>query len=100
MEDFYYTFINTTITRIGAILLITYGVQILINLYKYNLKISAFYEARADALIISETSDELIKVINSFSPDEIDFGKRIDTPTKELLEAAKSVLNSKTEKGG
>ena len=61
IEDSYilYTFMNASITRIGAILLIIFGIQILINLYKYNMKVSVFYDSRADAIELKNSDNEL-----------------------------------------
>jgi hypothetical protein len=89
-----YSFWGAIFTRVGAIVLITFGVQILINLYKYNMRMSAFYDSLADSLELNkDTIDEtLYKLIKNFSPDKIDFGKNSKTPINEAIELTKQIV--------
>lgn len=81
-----YLFLSTTITRIGAVLLLIFGVQILIGFYRYNLKLAAFYDARADALeLLDENSlSDIQSVVEAFSPDKIEIGKSPATPIDDV----------------
>lgn len=80
--------------RIGIIILLIFLLQILVPTYRYNIRLAAFYEARADALeIMSEIPDcPLDKLILILSPDTINFGKSIQTPTEHLLEVVKDAV--------
>ena len=88
-----YVLISTSVTRIGAVLLLIFGVQVLINFYRYSLRLAAFYESRADAIELLDDSslESLGSIVTCLSPDLIDFGKAPNTPTQEILELAKSV---------
>jgi hypothetical protein len=68
-----YVLISTAITRTGAVLLLVFGAQVLINFYRYNLRLAAFYDSRADALELlgdGELSD-LGPLVSAFSVDQI-----------------------------
>lgn len=95
MDSTHIYLIASSVTRFGAILLLIFGVQILVQLYKYNVRLSAFYEAQADAIDLVGVSDieKLTKVIQTISPNNIDFGKNPRTPTHELAELAKHLKN-------
>ena len=92
MDYIFYIFLNTTVTRIGAVLLLIFGAQILIGFYRYNLKLAAFYDARADAIELLDggSLEDLPALVATLSADQIDMGKSPNTPTEEtarLLEA-------------
>lgn len=92
-----YVLISTSVARIAAVLLLIFGVQVLINFYRYNLRLAAFYESRADALeLLGDSSLEgLGSIVSSLSPDLIDLGKPPNTPTQEMVELAKSIASIK-----
>lgn len=46
--------IQTSVTRFGPMLIILFFVSILVNLYRYNIRLAAFYDARADAIEMME----------------------------------------------
>lgn len=83
--------VSSTSQRIGIVVLLIFLIQILVPAYRYNIKLAAFYEARADALEMrSEIPDcPLDKLILLLSPDSINFGKGISSPTDNLLEVVK-----------
>ena len=88
-----YVLISTSVTRITAVLLLIFGAQVLINFYRYNLRLAAFYESRADAieLLGAKSLDNLAPIVASLSPEVIDLGKVPKTPTQEITELAKSL---------
>ncbi|PCH86419.1 MAG: hypothetical protein COB88_07940 [Flavobacteriales bacterium] len=101
-ETLFYTFLNSSITRIGAILLIIFGVQILINLYRYNMRMHAYYNAIADAIELHETdgnTEKLSDLVETLSTKDIDFGKKVESPTKDIIEMAKTIADFKTGTG-
>jgi hypothetical protein len=57
-------------------------------------KLSAFYEARADAIcVIEEMDDEKLgRIAAIFSPDHLDFGKSPQPPTSKVLEFMSKML--------
>lgn len=105
-------------TRVGAVVLLLFLVQILVPLYRYNMKLSSYYDARADALTIIGTNrpeevtgsngannatdpapartsvDTLERLVAALSPDNIDFGKAPATPSESALRFAKDVITS------
>ncbi len=44
--------ISTVATRVGALLLVFFLVQVLVPLYRYSMRLSGFYSSRADALLL------------------------------------------------
>jgi hypothetical protein len=84
-----------------------YAVSVLLNVFRYVMKLSAFCQARANALSLALELDE--KEIESFkelaqilAAERIDFGKEPATPVEnviELLKASKDAANNVTKKG-
>lgn len=83
--------IQTSVTRFGVVLIMVFLVQILVSLYRYNMRLSAFYFGRADALVLlNKMPSELRTLVDVISPDKLDFGKPPRTPAEEaggLLQA-------------
>ena len=74
-------------------------VGILVNLYRYNIRLAGYYDARADGLeLIDLGVDETIfaKLVSSVSPEHYDFGKTPLSPAEHAVELAKTI----TEKTG
>lgn len=91
--------IQTNITRFGPMLVIFFFVSILVNLYRYSIRLSAYYEARADALFMlsnsieSETFDSLVTAL---TPDNHDVGKAPKVPTDYVVDLAKTAVSKIT----
>jgi hypothetical protein len=89
--------ISTLATRIGSLLVLIFLVQILINLYRYNIRLSAFFDARADALELFGDRDleavHLPDLINSLSPDNLDFGKGPQSPAQQAIDLAREIIS-------
>lgn len=85
--------ISTVTTRISAASLLAFLVAILANLYRHNVRLSAFYNSRLDALRLSKdtglTSFE--RLSKGLLPDGLDVGKGPETPTKQALEFIKAI---------
>jgi hypothetical protein len=76
--------IQTSVTRFGVVLIMVFLVQILVSLYRYNMRLSAFYYGRADALVlVSKQPADLRALVELISPDKLDFGKPPRTPAEE-----------------
>ena len=86
--------VSTLSTRIGAMLLIIFLVQILVNLYRYSTRLASFYEGRADALEIapSPSAAGFTELIHAISPDNLDFGKTPASPAEHAVTLAREVL--------
>lgn len=71
------------ITRFGVLALVIYLVQILINMYRYNVRVAAFYLAQADSCLVSgDSQKDLVHLAEKLRPD-FDFGKSpTAVPTK------------------
>lgn len=78
--------LQTSVTRFGVVLIMVFLVQILVNLYRYNMRLSAFYFGRGDALVLLNNGAEdlnLRTLVELISPDKFDFGKSPRTPAQE-----------------
>lgn len=91
-------------TRVGFIVLLLFLVRILVPLYRYNVRLASFYDARADALELiylhnlGANNKLFEKLTLTCSPSHIDFSDGPASPTQEALDLAKQFLNSKMSK--
>lgn len=95
METSWPLLIQTNITRFGPMIIIFFFVSILVNLYRYNVRLSAYYNARADALILmgdNYDSAMLERLVTALSPDLLDIGKPPKLPTEYVFELAKTAV--------
>lgn len=89
--------------RIGIVLLLIFLVQHLVALVRYNLRLAAFYHARADAILMSEDKplphsesiDELEQIMRCLSPDNVDFGRQPKTVAGETMRLAQFVMRGR-----
>ena len=80
-------FLQTNIIRGGILALIVYLVQILVSLYRYNTRLSSFYDARADAILLSRDANTgFHTLVDALSPDHFDFGKQPKTAAGAALD--------------
>lgn len=80
--------IQTNITRFGTLLMVTFLVTILVPLYRYNVRLSAYYLARADALNLMNTNLApigFVELATVLTP-RMDFGKAPQTPIEQVIE--------------
>ena len=93
----------SALSRLAVLGLVVYLVQILVNLYRYNMRLSAFYDARADALVLLTVSGNAPKAIRDgsithlavgLSPEALDFGQSPQTPIQSALDLAKEVIKA------
>jgi|GEM_PF-4547986 len=89
-------------TRAALIVILLFLVQILVTLYRYNMRLASFYDARIDALKLagSSTIKELGELIMHLSPEQLDFGKTPATVTEQAFDLAKTLLNRDARKPG
>ena len=69
--------IDTVTVRIGASVILIFLVQILFKVFKYLLRVAAFYNARADAIEFKNLNPniELDKFMDLFTPDKYDISE-------------------------
>lgn len=88
-----YFLVSTVTTRVGIIVLLLFLVQILVPLYRYNIRLAAFYDSRADAITLVENrpSEQLETLVSLLSAEAIDFGKSPVPPTQQALELVRDM---------
>jgi len=87
--------------RIGAVLLLLFLVQILVSLYRYNIRLAAFLDARADVLDVFLDPDvdvPLRELAELFGPERLDFGRMPATPLQQLSTAIETVSSRAASK--
>ena len=96
---------NTTAIRAGVIVLILFLVQILVHLSRYNTRLAAYYNARADVLLlignrrwdfVALTVAEVRELMDAFSPDTLDFGKSPATTMDRIANLARDVSRGRS----
>ena len=87
--------------RVGVVVLLMFLVTIFSTLYRYNLRMSAFYDARADALLligpeeIKHTLGELAQILG---PENIDFAKA-KSPADHAFDLAREAVKAGARRG-
>ena len=83
--------INDVTLRIGSSVLLIFLVQILFKVFKYLLRVAAFYNARADAIeyVILDESKDLEKLMDVFTPDKYDI---TELEKMNILDSAANAL--------
>ena len=89
-------FVTTTVSRVGIVLLLVFLVGILVNLYRYNTRLAAFYEGRADALWIADMFPEmrLDELVATLAPDGMDYGRMPKSPADQAVALAREIVNA------
>ena len=89
-----YFLLSTNVIRFGPLIIIFFFSSVLINLYRYCIRLSAYYHARADALeLLSEDIDcERFNLLtDALSPESYDLGKIPKSPMDQAIEIAKLI---------
>jgi hypothetical protein len=92
--------VATNVTRFGTLAIITFLISLSMSLYRYNIRLYAFYMARADALRMKGELGRvsLIALASSLTPG-VDFGKTPQTPTEQVVELVRLAASIKGVKG-
>ena len=78
--------ISVLSTRVGSVLLLVFLVQILTTLYRYNTRLSAFLDARADALQLAGVGrTRFAQLVKLLSPDTVDYGRAPKSPARQAV---------------
>ena len=89
----------TTVLRVGIIGLLVFLTQILIQLYRYNSILLAFYVSRRDALIMSgEDQVKLRDYVSIFYPQNLGFGQQPKHPFVEAAEMFRTGSGAMTKR--
>jgi hypothetical protein len=85
--------VASIVIRLTAGLLLGYLIQVLLNVYRYNARLIAFYEARADALLLAGELDAAVleKTAKLLFPDKLELDKAPDAPAKQVVEMLKQL---------
>jgi hypothetical protein len=85
--------VQTSITRFGTLAIISFLVGIFISLYRYNVRLAGYYQARADALALMSTSLNAVgfPTLSTTLTPQLDFGKVPRTPTEEVIDLLHAV---------
>ena len=83
------------ITRFGVVIIAIYLVQILSNLYRYNIQTAAHYRAVADFIILANPKDyEKIKALDGALLPDISFGKTPKMISQKITNSFVEALES------
>ena len=102
-DELWLTLVQTNVTRFGTIILVIFLVSILVPLYRYNVRLGAYYDARADALALmggsNITAARFTEFADALTPSH-DFGKAPATPAQQVIELAKAIASRSGGKPG
>ena len=98
----------TIIERISTGLIVLIMVQYLMSLARYNLRLAAFYQARQDTIRLNEMErlprpenvDELGRMMESLSPDGLDFGSSPKTAVNLAMQFARHIRSDRKTSDG
>lgn len=88
--------VTANLTRIGAIIVVIFFAQMFMAIYRYSMRLSGYYNARADAIELvskheivegSARAEMIIKFVPVLSPEGVDFS-RPKTPVEDLAKLA------------
>jgi len=93
-------FLSTFTIRFGVTIIILFFVQVLVNLYRYNIRLSAYYDGKADALLLSDKEMSNFETIaRTLSPDDLHFGNPPNTPLDKIIDMASKMGGTKPAGG-
>jgi hypothetical protein len=89
--------VAAAIARLSAVLLVTFGLKILLNLYSYHIRLAVFYAARREALVIlgNGSFDDLEQLVRILSPEHLAFDRPPDT--LDVNDLVKALLGAKKD---
>lgn len=96
--------VSAIATRIGSIVLLLFLVKILVPLYRYNMRLASYYDARGDALELMLCTDEAPNEIRFqnlteiLTPERVEFGESPNSPTDQAFELAKQLVKAQSIK--
>jgi hypothetical protein len=91
-NDLFYRLLQTSITRFGLLAVIGFWVSIFVSLYRYNIRLAAFYSARADLLLMMGpgiTVSDFGLMVAALTPT-LEFGKAPQPPIGQVIDLVKA----------
>lgn len=87
----------TVATRIGAVLILIFLVQILVTMHRYTVRLAAFYDARADAIQLLGSVDggALSVITQAMASEAIQFDVLPPSPASSAVDLAKEIVSRK-----
>jgi hypothetical protein len=84
-------------TRVMAVVLSIFLVQLLIGLYRYNTRMAAYYDGRRDAFELSQGGNkEMLEVlVPLLGAETLDFGKGPSSPVDRVVDIAKAIASKR-----
>jgi hypothetical protein len=94
-----YITIGAAIVRLSLVFLLTFIVRVLLILYSYHVRMAAFYNARADALLLVQqpTVTDYERLVRTLSPEHVKFGEVSEITIEEIAKLLKLVTGSGKE---
>jgi hypothetical protein len=92
--------VAAVITRIAVVLLGLFLTQILVGTYRLTARLSATYDAFADALMLHRAGQGDVGTLVAALTPRVDFGGSPKSPSNELIELAATALRTKSDGGG
>lgn len=97
-QDLIARLVQTSVTRFGLLAIAGFFVGILVSLYRYNVRLAAFYLARADLFRMfpdrAITVSEATAILSSLTPS-LEFGKSPQLPLEQIVDLFKSARDPK-----
>ena len=96
MSDQNVHYLYTAITRFGTILFVIYMVSVFLSVFRYVMRLAAYYESRAHAIMIAMemrelNSRQLPDYVACLAGERVEFGKDPSTPIESGVEMVKAV---------
>jgi uncharacterized membrane-anchored protein YhcB (DUF1043 family) len=84
--------ITESFTKVGAVIISIYLIQILLSLMRYHFKLADHFETVSESMKITTSDvDKLEKIMSVIGVGHIEFGKAPETPANKLLDIAKEL---------
>ena len=82
------------VARFSFAVVLFFLVSILVSVYRYSLRLAAHYDARADALGLSNAllDRRFHQLVRSLAPSGVDFGKMDRAPTQQALDVVRNAV--------
>ena len=90
--------ISTITIRISVFVLLIFLIQTFSTIFRYTMRLAAFYEARSDAIALCSgtaiplNTGNLLEVVRCLSPESYDFGRPPKLILNDAIDLAKAAL--------
>jgi hypothetical protein len=93
--------VRTSLVRFGGVAVILFLISLLVPIYRYSVRLGTFYQARADALLLSRDThvDNFSEMTRILTPVH-GFDKEPKTPVESVASFAKEASGLATKTSG